>query len=86
MSDALPEIDFLWQVIIPTDEKPALQELRAVATMFANSGKHIQADVVDPRDVPYVMEMVALASSDGRFDPEHPDLLEPLLPCVAAHA
>jgi trimethylamine--corrinoid protein Co-methyltransferase len=85
LSDALPEIDFLWQVIIPTDEKPSLQELRAVATMFANSGKHVQADVVNPDDVPYVMEMVALASPGGHFDPEHPifsNLYCPVSPLV----
>lgn len=85
LSDALPEIDFNWQVIIPTDEKAKLQELRAIATMFANSGKHVQADVVHPADVPYVMEMVRLASADGEFDPDNPifsNLYCPVSPLV----
>lgn len=85
LADALPEIDFIWQVIIPTDEKVKLQELRAVATMFENSAKHVQADVVHPADVPYVMDIVRLVAPSGKFDPDNPifsNLYCPVSPLV----
>ena len=82
-ADALPEIDFQWPVVIGTDEKPKLQGLRGVATMFANSGKHVQGELVDPKDVPYALEIVRSAAADGTFDPERP-IFEPVLSSFTA--
>jgi trimethylamine---corrinoid protein Co-methyltransferase len=72
VADALPEIDFLWPIVMATDEAPKLQALRSIATMFASSGKHVQGEVLDPRDVPYALEIARRASADGRLDLKQP--------------
>jgi trimethylamine--corrinoid protein Co-methyltransferase len=72
VADALDEIGVLWYTVYPCDEEPRLQSLRGLQTMLASSGKHMQGEVTDPADVPYVMEMLAAASPDGIWCRERP--------------
>ena len=72
VADALDEIGVLWYTAYPCDEEPALQSLRGLQAMLAGSGKHVQGEVTDPADVPYVMEMLAAASPGGVWRPERP--------------
>jgi trimethylamine--corrinoid protein Co-methyltransferase len=65
VADALPELDVQWYIVNPTEQKPKLENLRGIATMYANTGKHVQAEVLHPEDVPYAMELLALAAPDG---------------------
>jgi len=72
VGDALDEVGVAWYIVNPTDEQPKLEILRGVRTMLAATGKHVQAEVLHPDEVPYVMDMVAAATDDGRWDPSRP--------------
>ena len=72
VADALDEIGVLWYTAYPCDEDPRLQSLRGLQAMLAGSGKHVEGEVTDPADVPYVMEMLAAASPGGVWRPERP--------------
>lgn len=72
LADALPELDVQWYIVNPTEQKPKLENLRGIATMLANSGKHVQAEVLHAEDVPYVMELLALSSPTGVWQRERP--------------
>jgi trimethylamine--corrinoid protein Co-methyltransferase len=72
VADALDEIGVLWYTAYPCDEEPALQSLRGLQAMLAGSGKHVQGEVTDPADVPYVMEILKAASPDGAWHRERP--------------
>ncbi len=72
VADALDEIGVLWYTAYPCDEEPRLQTLRGLQAMLAGSGKHVQGEVTDPADVPYVMEILAAASPGGVWRPERP--------------
>lgn len=72
VGDALDEVGVAWYIVNPTDEKPKLEILRGVETMLRNTGKHVQAEVLHPDEVPFVMEMLATVSDEGRWDPERP--------------
>lgn len=72
VGDAMDEVGVAWYIVNPTDEQPKLEILRGVETMLRNTGKHVQAEVLHPDEVPYVMEMLAVAADDGRWNPERP--------------
>lgn len=72
LADALPELDIQWYIVNPTEQKPKLENVRGIATMLANSGKHIQAEVLHAEDVPYVMELLALSAPSGDWDRDRP--------------
>jgi trimethylamine---corrinoid protein Co-methyltransferase len=72
VGDALDEVSVAWYIVNPTDEKPKLEILRGVETMLSSTGKHVQAEVLHPDEVPFVMAMLAAASDDGRWDRERP--------------
>ncbi len=72
VADALDEIGVLWYTAYPCDEEPRLQSLRGLQTMLSGSGKHVQGEVTDPADVPYVMDILAAASPGGDWRPERP--------------
>ena len=72
VSDALDEIGVAWYTVTPCDESPEAQPLRGIATMLAGTGKHVQAEVSDPRHVSMVMEMLATATDEGRWERERP--------------
>ena len=72
VGDALDEVGVAWYIVNPTDEQPKLEILRGVETMLRSTGKHVQAEVLHPDEVPFVMEMLAVASDDGRWDRERP--------------
>jgi len=72
VADALDEIGVLWYTAYPCDEEPRLQSLRGLQAMLTGSAKHVQGEVTDPADVPFVMEMLAAASPGGVWRPERP--------------
>jgi trimethylamine--corrinoid protein Co-methyltransferase len=72
VADALPELDVQWYIVNPTEQKPKMENLRGIATMYANTGKHVQAEVLYPDDVPYAMALLALASHDGAWHRRRP--------------
>lgn len=72
LADALPELDIQWYIVNPTEQKPKLENLRGIATMLANTGKHVQAEVLHPEDVPLAMELLDLSAPGGRWDPGRP--------------
>ena len=72
VADALDEVGVAWYIVNPTDEQPKLEILRGVETMLRSTGKHVQAEVLHPDEVPFVMDMLAVASDEGRWDRERP--------------
>jgi trimethylamine--corrinoid protein Co-methyltransferase len=72
IADALDEIGVLWYTTYPCDEAPELQSLRGLQCMLAGSGKHVEGEVTHPRDVPYVMDILAAASPDATWHPDRP--------------
>ncbi|MFA4964313.1 MAG: trimethylamine methyltransferase family protein, partial [Thermoleophilia bacterium] len=72
VADALEEVGVCWYTTYPCDERPELQALRGLQTMLAGTGKHVEGEVLDPREVPFVMEMLAAACDGGRWLPERP--------------
>jgi trimethylamine--corrinoid protein Co-methyltransferase len=72
LADALPELDIQWYIVNPTEQKPKLENLRGIATMLANTGKHVQAEVLHPEDVPFTMELLDLSAAGGRWDRDRP--------------
>ena len=72
VADAAPEIALVWNVVSASDVRPATQVLEELAACLRNTGKHIQGEVRRAAEVPFVMEMLAAASPDGRWDPARP--------------
>ena len=72
LADALPDIGIVWAPVSPTDADPRVEILEQLATLLRNTAKHIQPEVQRPEEVPFVMEMLAAATDEGRWDPERP--------------
>jgi trimethylamine--corrinoid protein Co-methyltransferase len=72
IADALDEIGVLWYTAYPCEEQPELQALRGLQAMLSGSAKHVEGEVTDPADVPYVMDILAAASPAGIWRPERP--------------
>ncbi len=72
VGDAMDEVGVAWYIVNPTDEKPKLEILRGVETMLRSTGKHVQAEVLHPDEVPYVMEMLAAVSDEGSWQRDRP--------------
>lgn len=72
VADALDEIGVCWYTAYPCDEEPRLQSLRGLQSMLVGSGKHVEGEVLDPLEVPYVMDILAAASDDGVWHPDRP--------------
>jgi trimethylamine---corrinoid protein Co-methyltransferase len=72
VADAMPEVGVVWAPVGPVDADPRVEILEQLATLLRNTGKHIQPEVQRPEEVPFVMEMLAAASDDGRWDPARP--------------
>jgi trimethylamine--corrinoid protein Co-methyltransferase len=72
IADSLDEVGIVWAPVSPTDADPRIEVLEQLATLLRNTAKHIQPEVQRVEEVPYVMEMLAAASDEGRWDPERP--------------
>ncbi len=72
VADALDEVDVLWNAVSANDAPPNAQVLAETATLLQNTSKHVQGEVQRAEEVPYVMELLALAAEDGRWHPERP--------------
>ena len=86
VADAAAEIGVVWNVV-PRRRRAAHDPGPGRARRLpAHTGKHVQGEVQRAEEVPYVMEMLAAASADGRWDPARPVLLHRLLPGAAPPA
>jgi trimethylamine:corrinoid methyltransferase-like protein len=72
VADAIDEIGFVWPAVSAAGARPTVEVLETLALLLANTGKHVQPEVQRAEEVPYVMEMLAAASEDGRWDPARP--------------
>jgi trimethylamine--corrinoid protein Co-methyltransferase len=59
--DALDHIDYAAPVYAQ-DTPPATRDIRALATIFANTVKHINMRVLDVRSLPYVIKMAEIVA------------------------
>jgi trimethylamine--corrinoid protein Co-methyltransferase len=81
--DALEELDLCWYSVSPTADAPDLMtDLESLACLVANTGKHIQGQLVRPEDVPYALEIMRLAApgADHRTRPIFSSLYCPVSP------
>jgi trimethylamine--corrinoid protein Co-methyltransferase len=72
VADALDEVDVLWNAVSANDAPASTQVLVETATLLENTVKHVQGEVQRAEEVPFVMELLALAAADGRWHPERP--------------
>lgn len=83
--DALDEVGLCWLPVSPTADAPgSLSDLFALGCLLANTGKHIQGQLVRPEDVPIAREMLQLAAPgvDLRERPIFSSLYCPLSPLM----
>jgi trimethylamine--corrinoid protein Co-methyltransferase len=68
--DAMPEIDFTWATITPSDVDARVGNLEMARISFENSRKHVQDEVLSPDQVPVFVEMLeAIAGAPLRQRP-----------------
>lgn len=72
VADALDEIGFVWPPVSAGDVAPGTETLETLALLLENTGKHVQYEVRRDAEVSYVMDMLAAAADDGRWDPQRP--------------
>ena len=72
VGDATPEVGIVWNIVTASDLEPSTQVLRELEVCLRNTGKHVQGEVQRAEEVPFVMELLAAASDDGRWDPDRP--------------
>jgi trimethylamine--corrinoid protein Co-methyltransferase len=72
VADALDEVGFVWPAVSANDASPGGETLETLALLLGNTGKHVQYEVQRAAEVPLVMDMLAAAADDGRWDPRRP--------------
>ena len=72
VADAADEVGVVWNIVSAADAPPNTQVLNELVAILTHTGKHIQGEVQRAEEVPYVMEILAAASADGRWDPARP--------------
>jgi trimethylamine---corrinoid protein Co-methyltransferase len=66
MADALDAFGLVWYAVSPTDGvAPKMTDLAATACLLANTDKHVMAQIVDPAQVPYALEILELCAESG---------------------
>ena len=72
VADAAPEVAVVWNIVSAADAPPATQVLEELAACVRSTGKHVQGEVQRAVEVPYVMDILAAAADEGRWDPARP--------------
>ncbi len=72
VSDAVPEVAVVWNIVSASDVSPNTQVLEELATCLRNTGKHVQGEVQRAVEVPFVMDILAAAADDGAWDAARP--------------
>jgi len=72
VADALDEVGFVWPAVSAVEAAPTAEVLETLALLLANTGKHVQPEVQRVEEVPYVMDLLAAASDEGRWNPDRP--------------
>ena len=85
VADALDEIGFVWPPVSASDAAPRTEVLETLALLLENTSKHVQYEVQRAEEVPFVMDMLAAACDDGRWDPRRPLLSVVYCPVSPLH-
>jgi trimethylamine--corrinoid protein Co-methyltransferase len=72
VADAAPEVGVVWNIVSAADAPPNTQILDELAACVRSTGKHVQGEVQRAVEVPFVMEILATAADEGRWDPARP--------------
>lgn len=69
LSDALPEVDIFWPIVMPTEiESPQLQEIAALDISLRNTCKHVQCSLSDGETALYQIKLAAaLAGGEDKL-------------------
>jgi len=66
ISDYLDQVDFFWPTVVPTDIPPALQSIYGLAISFEFTGKHIQYEALNEKDVKWQIRLASAIVGDEK--------------------
>ena len=72
VADAAEEVGVVWNIVSAADAPANTQVLNELVAIVTHTGKHIQGEVQRAEEVPFVMEILAAAAEDARWDPARP--------------
>ncbi len=72
VADASAEIGVVWNIVSAADAPANTQVLDELVACVSHTGKHVQGEVQRAAEVPYVLDILAAASDEGRWRPERP--------------
>jgi len=72
LSDALESVDLCWPMVVPGDVPQTVRTLVEVAAGFTHTSRHIQHEIKDLGEAPYVLEMIDVLLGDRRRHAERP--------------
>jgi len=72
LSDALDSVDLCWPAVVPGDVPQSVRTLVESAVGFLHTSRHIQHEIKDPEEAPYLLEMLDILLGDRRRHAERP--------------
>jgi trimethylamine--corrinoid protein Co-methyltransferase len=72
LSDALDSVDFLWPNVVPDDVPNSVRTFVESAVGFIHTSRHVQHEIKDLDEVPYLLEMLDVVLGDRRRQAERP--------------
>jgi trimethylamine--corrinoid protein Co-methyltransferase len=72
LSDALDSVDYLWPNVVPTDVPQTVRTYVESAVGFIHTSRHVQHEIKEPNEVPYLLEMFDIMLGDRRRHAERP--------------
>jgi trimethylamine--corrinoid protein Co-methyltransferase len=72
LSDALDSVDYLWPNVVPTDVPQTVRTYVESAVGFIHTSRHVQHEIKELDEVPYLLEMFDILLGDRRRHAERP--------------
>jgi trimethylamine--corrinoid protein Co-methyltransferase len=72
LSDALESVDYLWPNVVPTDVPQTVRTCVESAVGFIHTSRHVQHEIKELDEVPYLLEMFDILLGDRRRHAERP--------------
>jgi len=72
LSDALDSVDFYWPNVVPSDVPQTVRTFVESAVGFVHTSRHVQHEIKEPSEVPWLLEMFDVLLGDRRRHAERP--------------
>ncbi|UCE15507.1 MAG: trimethylamine methyltransferase family protein, partial [Candidatus Bathyarchaeota archaeon] len=59
LSDYLPQVDFFWPIVTPTELPPPIQTIHGLAIAFENTEKHVQYQALNEKEAKWQIKLAA---------------------------